>query len=63
MSKLSAEFASVLRCPVTGSRLEQTDNVLVSVGTDENGARYSYPIIDGIPMLLEQDATVIPAVA
>ncbi|MFJ6417871.1 Trm112 family protein [Paeniglutamicibacter sp. NPDC091659] len=61
MSNLSTELSSLLRCPLTGSRLEQSGAALVSTGTGENGERYSYPIVEGIPMLLAQAATTVPA--
>ncbi|MGL3806269.1 Trm112 family protein [Paeniglutamicibacter sp. R2-26] len=61
MSKLSAEFSSLLRCPLTGSELRQSGAVLVSSGTGAHGERYSYPIVEGIPMLLAGEATEIPA--
>lgn len=61
MSKLSTDFSSVLRCPVTGSVLEQSGDSLISVATGAKGERYSYPIIEGIPLLLAQEATLIPA--
>lgn len=60
MSNISTALASLLRCPVTGSLLEQSGAALVSTGSGENGERYSYPIVEGIPMLLVQEATVIP---
>lgn len=60
MSNISTALASLLRCPVTGSLLEQSGAALVSTGSGENGERYSYLIVEGIPMLLAQEATVIP---
>lgn len=55
----------VLRCPVTRSELvDATDAagapVLVSAEPDaERGGRLQYPIRDGIPVLLADEATVI----
>lgn len=57
----------ILRCPVTKTELEDAldaagNPVYVSVGVDaERGGRLQYPIRDGIPVLLADDATVIPA--
>lgn len=57
----------ILRCPVTGTELEDATDatgapVLVSTGVDaERGGRLQYPIRDGIPVLLADDATVIEA--
>ena len=57
----------ILRCPVTGTELEDASDasgapVLVSTGVDaERGGRLQYPIRDGIPVLLADDASVLPA--
>lgn len=54
----------ILRCPVTGSELvDETDAdgapVLVSVAVDgTRGGRLAYPIREGIPVLLADDASV-----
>lgn len=61
MSNLSTELSSLLRCPQTGSLLQQSGATLVSTGTGAHGERYSYPIIEGIPVLLAPEATVLPA--
>ena len=56
----------ILRCPVTGTELEDASDasgapVLVSTGVDaERGGRLQYPIRDGIPVLLADDASVLP---
>ena len=52
MPKLSPELLSVLRCPVTGSLLEQDGDELVSTAPGESGQKLRYPIADGIPLLL-----------
>lgn len=55
----------ILRCPVTHSELlDDVDvdsaPVLVSTVVDESrGGRLQYPVRDGIPVLLADDATVI----
>ena len=61
MSHLSAQLTAQLRCPVTGSTLVQHGNTLVSTGTGANGETYSYDIVEGIPVMLAPEATVIPA--
>ena len=55
----------ILRCPVTGSELvdgvdEQGNPRLESSAeSPEHGGRLAYPITDGIPVLLADDARVI----
>ncbi|PQZ91059.1 hypothetical protein CQ018_13910 [Arthrobacter sp. MYb227] len=60
MPRLPVQIASLLRCPLTGSALEQIGDTLVSLGTDEKGQRLSYPISEGIPILLTQEAQSVP---
>ena len=48
---LDAELLAILRCPVTGSRLRVQEGWLVS----EVG-ELSYPVRDGIPVLLQEEA-------
>jgi uncharacterized protein YbaR (Trm112 family) len=48
---LDEAILSILRCPVTGSRLSLRDNWLIS----EVGG-LGYPIRDGIPVLLSEAA-------
>jgi uncharacterized protein YbaR (Trm112 family) len=48
-----ARFEDLLRCPVTGSRLETREGRLVT--TEANPPR-SYPISEGIPVLIEDEA-------
>lgn len=56
----------ILRCPATRSPLRddvdaQGNPVLVATERDaERGGRLQYPIRDGIPVLLVDDATVLP---
>ena len=61
MSNLSAQLTAQLRCPLTGSTLVQHGDTLVSTGTGANGETYSYDIVEGIPLMLATEATVIPA--
>ncbi len=61
MSKLSPELLSVLRCPVTGSPLEQDGDELVTVTAGADGAKLRYAIEDGIPLLLPPE--LLPAAA
>ncbi|WP_210230828.1 Trm112 family protein [Arthrobacter jiangjiafuii] len=49
---------AVLRCPVTGSALEEEDGWLVSTVPDASGARLRYALEEGIPVLLAPRATV-----
>lgn len=65
--KIDPWLREILRCPVTGTELEDASDasgapVLVSTGVDaERGGRLQYPIRDGIPVLLADDASVLPA--
>lgn len=63
MSKLSPELLSVLRCPVTGSRLEQDGDELVTVTAGADGAKLRYAIEDGIPLLLPPELLAAAAAA
>lgn len=56
MARLSAELMAVLRCPVTGSVLEQEDGWLVSTAPDADGNRVRYVLEEGIPVLLAPPA-------
>lgn len=60
MPKLSAQLSALLRCPATGSAFEQVGDTLVSLGTDESGHRLSYPVVEGIPVLLSDQAVQVP---
>jgi uncharacterized protein len=51
MNLIDQEFLSIIRCPLTHSRLSlQGDHLVAEVG----GLRY--PIRDGIPVLLPEEA-------
>jgi uncharacterized protein YbaR (Trm112 family) len=52
MPKVSPELLSILRCPVTGSPLEQDGEELVSTDAGPSGEKLRYAIQDGIPLLL-----------
>ncbi|MGK3955052.1 Trm112 family protein [Arthrobacter sp. R4] len=52
MPKISPELLSVLRCPVTGSKLIQEGEELVSTAAGDSGEKLRYAIEDGIPLLL-----------
>ena len=52
MAKLTADIMAVLRCPVTGSALQQEDGGLVSTAPDANGNLVHYVLVEGIPVLL-----------
>lgn len=52
MPKVSPELLSILRCPVTGSPLEQDGEELVSTSAAASGEKLRYAIQDGIPLLL-----------
>ncbi|MCI0142556.1 hypothetical protein KNN17_13300 [Arthrobacter bambusae] len=52
MPKVSPELLSILRCPVTGSPLEQDGDDLVSTAAAASGEKIRYAIQDGIPLLL-----------
>ncbi|MCC9197959.1 hypothetical protein QNO08_04430 [Arthrobacter sp. zg-Y820] len=52
MAKLTADLMAVLRCPVTGSPLEEDNGGLVSTAPDAAGHRVRYVLEEGIPVLL-----------
>ncbi|GAA5196662.1 hypothetical protein GCM10023346_29700 [Arthrobacter gyeryongensis] len=52
MPKVSPELLSILRCPVTGSPLEQDGEELVTTAASASGEKLRYAIQDGIPLLL-----------
>lgn len=56
MAKLTADLMAVLRCPVTGSPLEEEDGELVSTAPDAGGHRVRYVLEEGIPVLLAPSA-------
>jgi len=63
MPKISPELLSVLRCPVTGSRLVQEGEELVATAADESGVKPRYTIEDGIPLLLPPELLAAAASA
>ncbi len=52
MPNLPPELLSILRCPVTGSTLNQDGDELVTATGGHNGEPLRYSINDGIPVLL-----------
>ena len=56
--ELPAELMEVLRCPLTRSRLRQEGDVLIG---EVGGLRY--PIRDGIPVLLVEEAKMPAGIA
>ena len=46
----------ILRCPRTGEVLSRTGDVLVS---QHNGTKFEYPILDGTPVLIDFDHSVL----
>ncbi|MDO5743016.1 MAG: hypothetical protein Q4P23_01000 [Micrococcaceae bacterium] len=61
MSNLPAQLIAQLRCPITGSILEQRGQQLISVGTSPAGESYAYPIVEGIPVMLANEAETLDA--
>ena len=57
-NKLDPELLEILRCPLTRSRLRQEGDYLIS----EVGG-LSYPIRDGIPVMLVEEAKLPAGVA
>jgi uncharacterized protein YbaR (Trm112 family) len=57
-NKLDPELLDILRCPLTRSRLRQEGDFLVA----ELGG-LSYPIRDGIPVMLVEEAKLPAGVA
>lgn len=57
MARIQASLLAVLRCPVTGSALEQDGDELVSTGQDDAGERRRYLLDEGIPVLLPAPKT------
>jgi len=51
--KLSTELLNLIVCPVSGDKLiyDQDQSLLIS-----KKARLTYPVVDGIPMLLASEA-------
>lgn len=55
--ELSSGLIALLKCPVSGGSLEydRVNKLLIS-----RKAGLAYPIVDGIPLLLESEALEIP---
>jgi len=58
---IPAATLAILRCPLTRSPLEQHGNALVA--TQPQGAGLRYPIRDGIPILLMDEAALPDGIA
>ncbi|MCC6680822.1 MAG: Trm112 family protein [Phycisphaeraceae bacterium] len=58
---LNAELLAILVCPLTRSKLRQEGDWLIAQKPDGAGLRY--PIREGIPILLIEEATLPPGVA
>jgi uncharacterized protein YbaR (Trm112 family) len=56
-TRVDAELLEMLRCPLTRSRLRQEGDFLVA---DVGGLRY--PVRDGIPVMLAEEAKLPPGV-
>ena len=54
---IDAELLSILRCPLTRSRLRQEGDFLIA----ETGG-LMYPVRDGIPVMLIEEAKLPPGV-
>ena len=52
-SGIDADFLSILRCPLTHSKLKEVGGFLVA----ETGG-LKYPVRDGIPVMLIEEATL-----
>ncbi len=54
--KLSTELLNLIVCPISGDKLiyDQSQSILIS-----KKARLSYPVVDGIPLLLASEAKKI----
>jgi uncharacterized protein YbaR (Trm112 family) len=59
--QLDAELLDILRCPLTRSKLRQQGDWLVA--EQPEGAGLRYPIEDGIPVLLIEQATLPEGIA
>ncbi|WP_394941484.1 Trm112 family protein [Psychromicrobium sp. YIM B11713] len=60
MSYLQSSLLSILRCPVSGGRLHQENDELVSDTPDAAGQLLRYPIQEGIANLLPAEHRSIP---
>lgn len=62
MAHISSDLLGILRCPVTGSTLEQHGTELVATAPDADGNTPRYAIHEGIPVML-RPADAAPATA
>jgi hypothetical protein len=53
---LSAEFLKIVLCPVSGRKLEYDEGKKVLISKEAN---LEYPVVNGIPLLLESEAKKI----
>ncbi len=53
MTEIDAELLAIMVCPVSRAPLQQVGDFLVSTDPD---TRLRYPIRDGIPIMLEEEA-------
>ena len=58
---IDPEVLEIFKCPVTRSKLRQEGDELVAL--EPRGAGLRYPIRDGIPILLAEEATLPAGVA
>ena len=58
---IDAELLEILVCPLTHSKLRQEGDELVAMMPEGAGLRY--PIRDGVPVLLAEEATLPEGVA
>lgn len=56
VANLPSRLIDVLRCPVTGSKLVQEGRVLRTSSPGPDGARLTYTIDEGIPVLLRRES-------
>ena len=53
MTQIDAELLAIMVCPVSHAPLQQVGDFLVST---DSATRLRYPIRDGIPVMLEEEA-------
>ena len=52
MAHITPQLLEILRCPVTGSTLNQEGDELVASTADEHGGIPRYSLYEGIPVML-----------
>jgi len=60
-TSIDAELLELLRCPLTRSKLRQSGEYLIA--DQPEGAGLRYPIRDGIPILLIEEAELPDGIA